>query len=143
MKKLTLILSVFILTFHSCSSDDDSTSNDDDSMSQIDSFIGTWNQSMTLLNDVEQAIDDCDRESNFTINSDGTFVESAYSTNSEGACELDFADPGTWENLGNSIYRITYDPDIDGDIYTEDIIVNNNIFSVSYDAPFIYVFTKN
>jgi hypothetical protein len=137
MKKLILILSATLLTFTSCNKDDDSTTT------EVDAFIGTWTNSKLLLNDVEQPIDDCDMQSAFTINSDGTFTESSYFTNSGGTCELDFEEPGTWENLGSNIYRITYDPDIDGDTYTEDITITNNTFSVFYDDPYIYVFTKN
>lgn len=137
MKKLILILSITLLIFTSCNNDDDSTTP------VVDSFIGTWTNSKLLLNNVEQPIDNCDMQSAFTINSDGTFTESSYFTNSDGICELDFEDPGTWENLGNNGYRITYDPDSDGDIYTEDITVTNNTFSVFYDDPFVLVFTKN
>ncbi|TVZ51647.1 lipocalin family protein [Dokdonia sp. Hel_I_53] len=137
MKKLTLILSLTILSFTSCSTDDDTTNDQD-------MFVGTWNLSMGLLNGEDRdIINDCNSRSNFTINADGTFIETDYSTSDANTCELDFADPGTWENLGNNIYRLNYDADADGDTYTEDVIVNGNSFSVYYDDPYVYVYTKS
>ena len=134
----TLLLTMFAVAIISgCSR------SDDDSAALEDSFTGTWTESKILFNNNEQPIDDCDRQSAFTINSDGTFIESSYYTNSIGSCELEFEDPGTWENLGNNRYRIKYDPDTDGDTFEEVISVNNNTFSVFYDDPYIYVFTKN
>ena len=137
MKKIILLLSVITLTFNSCSSDDDNTPV------QEDSFIGIWTQSKLLFEGNEQPLDDCDRQSAFTINSDGTFTESSYFTNSGGTCELDFSDPGTWENLGNNIYKLKYNPDEDGDVYEENITISDNEFIVSYDDPYFYYFTKS
>lgn len=143
MKKLILILCLTASFFSSCSSDDNSNNNDDSTV-QEDLFVGIWNLSRSTDEDgSEREIDDCNGQSNFTINSDGTFTETVYSSATGEPCELDFADPGTWENLGNNVYRITYDPDEDGDTYTEDVTVSNNTFSVFYDDPFIYSYSKN
>jgi len=146
MKKLILILSVTVLIFNSCSTDesnnDDGTSNDD-SESQVDLFIGIWSHSRTFFEGVERSIGDCNRQSNFTVNSDGTFIQTVYYTASGGSCQLDFEDLGTWENLGDNTYRISYDSDEDGDIYTEDITIDIDNFSVLYDNPYIYIYTKS
>jgi len=136
MKNLILLLSVVVLTFTSCNSDDDSAL-------QEDSFVGIWTNSKILFNSNEQPIDDCDRQSTFSIKSDGTFTESAYHSDTGGSCVFEFEEPGTWENLGNGIYRLIYDPIGNEPSYEEDITVNNNTFSVFYDDPYIYVFTKN
>jgi len=137
MKKFILLLSAITLTFNSCSSDDDNTPV------QEDAFIGIWTQSKLLFEGNEQTINDCDRESAFTINLDGTFTESSYFTNSNGICELDFSDTGTWENLSNNTYKLKYNPDEDGDVYEENITISDNEFVVSYDDPYFYYYTKN
>ena len=126
MKKLTLILSITILTFTSCSTDDDTTNDQD-------MFVGTWNLSMGLLNGEDRdIINDCNSRSNFTINENGTFLQTSYANNDTNSCELDYSDPGSWENLGNNIYRLNYDADADGDTYTEDVIVNDNPYIKVY-----------
>ncbi|TXD82897.1 lipocalin family protein [Subsaximicrobium wynnwilliamsii] len=140
MKKLILLLTAVTLTFTSCSSDDD---NPPIQEVEEDAFVGVWSLSKALLNDNELPIDDCDVQSNFTIKSNGTFVESSYTTTAAGTCESDFADAGTWENLGNNTYKLKYDADEDGDTYQEDVAVNTESFSIFYDDPYIYVFTKN
>jgi len=142
MKKLILLLAAVTITFNACNSDD---AIPEVIPSEEDFFIGIWTQSRTTLNGQDQPIDDCVRQSMFIINPDGTFIESAYSMNADGECELDFEDPGTWESLSNNIYRIIYtsnedDPDED---YEEDITVNDDTFFISYDNPFLYFFTKD
>ncbi|WP_339849512.1 lipocalin family protein [uncultured Dokdonia sp.] len=138
MKKFILLLSVITLTLNSCSSDDDNTT-----VQAEDSFIGIWTQSKSVFEGNDQPLDDCDRQSSFTINLDGTFTESSYFTNSAGICELDFSDPGTWENLGNNTYKLKYNADEDGDQYEENITITDNVFVVSYDDPYFYYFSKN
>lgn len=91
-------------------------------------------------NGVDRPLNDCSLKSDFTIKSDGTFIETSYYSEDDESCRLSFSDPGTWENLGNNTYRIKYDAD--GDTYEEDISVKNNTFSVFYDEPYIYNYKK-
>lgn len=97
MKKLLLLLFVCIVTT-SCSSDENSSSTDP--------IVGTWG----LFSLVGPEASDCQKMSTVTFNVDGTANSTTYyeNPNNNNACETvgDTPDSGTWENMGNGVYRI-------------------------------------
>ena len=115
MKKLILCLSVFVLVFTSCSSDDDSDSQD--------SIIGTWTFHKSFIDDVEQTLTSCEMQETFTFNSDGT-VSYKYYEVIQDICELEESTSGLWANDGNSIYTLT----IEGENSSQEITFEANTF---------------
>ena len=124
MKKLILLFLATTLVFTSCNKDDDSPSQDP--------FIGTWTSYKSFLNGEELELDDCDLQDSLVVNADGTILQSYYYEN-EGTCELDGEDSATWENLGNSVYRITYSVD---EVYEDKITFEGNTFYVETSQTF-------
>ena len=101
MKKITLLLVITVMAFTGCKSDDDGASG-------TDPLIGTWTLHQELVNGQEQTLDDCDKMETIIVNANGTYTEK-YFYEANGTCEIDATDVGIWENLGNSVYRVTYD----------------------------------
>ena len=100
MKKLILLLSILVLVFTSCNSDDDGSSED--------LFIGSWKSSKSFEDGVEQELRPCSDLEIIVISSNGTFSATGYDDFGNG-CELDFSQSGTWENSGSGTYSITED----------------------------------
>lgn len=122
MKKLILLFSVIALTFSSCSSDDDSSVG-------VDPFIGTWKFHKSFEDGVEDVFYfECMLLDKMYINSNGTIKIEEYDLNTSEDCVVDYTEEGTWVNLGEGMYKTTYEEDeyafkvvFEGDtMYTED-----------------------
>lgn len=114
MKKLTLLLClVSLISVSSCSSDDDGGSSDP--------VIGTWKAYKSFEDGEEVELSDCYQKYTATFSSDGTCVFESYDEDYDGNCELDII-TGTWENMGDSFYKITHDVDEQGDEENEGVI---------------------
>ena len=124
MKKLILLCFTAALVFTSCGNDDDSPTQDP--------LIGTWTYHKSFENSVEDSLDDCLKRNSITVKSDATLTEVYYDF-FDGNCELDYEDSAIWENLGNSIYKITYDVD---EIYEDKITFEGNTFFVENTSSF-------
>ena len=122
MKKIILLFVLTTFLFTSCSSDDSSSSQDQ--------LIGFWTSFQRFLNNTEIPLDECDKMDNIRINANGTFNEE-YFFNDSGTCVSDGTDNGLWENMGNSIYQITYDIGTpDEEVLLVTIIFSNNTFII-------------
>jgi hypothetical protein len=141
MKKAILFftLATFLLT--SCSSDDG-----DNSSSSQDLLIGTWTWYQSFFNGEEQSLDDCDKMDTIVINSDGTFNES-YFYDDNGTCVSDGTDSGTWQNLGNNVYRTVYGAGTpDEETLDQTILFEGNTFYIEeVDGQFSFkiVYIRN
>ncbi len=119
MKKITLLLCAFLFVMTSCNKDDDNNTSQD-------LFIGTWKLDKYFENDVEQELELCDYEATIVVTPDGAFSETYFEENIDGVCEVQFTFSGTWENIGNGNYTISFD----GNTETVQIFFENNTFYV-------------
>ncbi|MDD7915142.1 lipocalin family protein [Polaribacter ponticola] len=118
MKKVFLFLSIFALTFSSCTPDSE----------PIDQFIGEWTTHQIFEDGVEEQLDECELKNDIIVNSDGTYTVSIYYMDgSTGSCVLGGTENGTWENISNSVYRVTFD----GETQDVKIIFESNTFSIT------------
>ena len=118
MKKLILLLSVFALTFTSCS-------NDDDSPPPVNtSIVGTWKFFKSFENGVEETLELCDLEQTLMFSENGTLNVTPYEE-INGVCEAIGDIDGSWSNE-NTIYSIT----ILGMTESQEIIVEGNTFYI-------------
>lgn len=121
MKRLIFALSIFILLFSSCSSDDDANSKD--------KFIGNWKIHKFFENDIEEIEDTCDYESLILVKEDGTLVTKDFEEDITGACNLENTLNGTWENIGDGYYSIT----LDDQSFIEQISFKGNKMTIAED----------
>ncbi len=121
---------VLLLTFLCIGSLLTSCSKDDDNGGQ-DPFIGSWGliASSTTANEqtTQDEMTDCEKRSTVTVNADGTYESISYSFFNE-ECELSDNTPGRWENLGDGVYRFTWN---DGTVSEGAIVFTNDTFSIS------------
>lgn len=99
MKKIFLFLGLVVLTFTSCSNDDDASQ---------DPFIGSWTWYQYFEDGIEIPLEACEDRDSFIVNADGTFSEEYFFENGEDNCVSDGIEQGLWSNSGNNIYKIIY-----------------------------------
>jgi len=104
MKKIILLLAVISTIVISCKSDDDAAGPVD----MQDPFVGTWKITQEFENGVEVMQEACDLEETITVKSDMTFSGTYYMMGAS-SCEVGGTYAGTWENLGDSKYKTTFD----------------------------------
>ncbi|WP_298309905.1 lipocalin family protein [uncultured Aquimarina sp.] len=107
MKKTILLFTALIsIIMVSCQTDDDAGPADTQ-----DKFIGSWKITQEFRDGIEQAVDTCELLDVLTVTADQNFTSIAHRMEN-GTCVL-VDDPlqGTWENLGDNIYKITPDRD--------------------------------
>ncbi|MBU2922649.1 lipocalin family protein [Winogradskyella psychrotolerans] len=127
MKKIILLLSVFVLVFTSCSSDDDGGSQDP--------FVGTWKYYKYYEDGVELSVEDCDELTTIVVSSNETYTTTIYEDYGSG-CELDYVSSGTWDNLGAGLYSTT---DEDGGAYVQEIgFEGNTMYFEETDGGVVY-----
>jgi hypothetical protein len=116
MKKI-LILTITLFTLLSCSSNDDAISNSDP-------IIGKWQLNSETKNDTEVSTE-CDRKNTLTFSENGTLTDVNHEDNGNGCSSNSLT--STWENSGNSNYKIT---PTNGDSLTIQLIFsqNNTVF---------------
>ncbi|WP_299183681.1 lipocalin family protein [uncultured Aquimarina sp.] len=107
MKKVILLFTAFIsIIMISCQTDDDAGPPDTQ-----DKFIGSWKITQEFQDGIEQAVDTCELLDVLTVTADQNFTSTAHRMEN-GTCVLvDNPLEGTWENLGDDKYRITFDND--------------------------------
>lgn len=103
MKKLILLIGVIIIaiSFNSCSSDTNDNQN-------LDKIIGKWQISQLFVNNVDQQVNECEKKMTIEVFENGSYIEKDYEYN-EALTECMLYDQvnGTWENLGNSTYKMS------------------------------------
>lgn len=121
MKKLLylFIASAFLI---SCES------NEDD-MSNTDPIIGTW-QLESVIEDGEEQTTSCERRTTLTFLENGVTTANSYFNDGNG-CESE-SDSSSWENIGDSNYRI----DSDDESIKIDFSQNNTVFSSTFSETF-------
>lgn len=121
MKKLILLLSVFVLTFTSCNNNDD----DSPPPPAVNPIVGTWTYHKSFENNVEQTLTDCEKQETLIFNADGNYMYTYYEVIS-GTCQLEESTSGTWTNEQNSMYTIT----VGNESSTEPVTFENNTFFI-------------
>jgi hypothetical protein len=118
MKKLILLLSVFALTFTSCS-------NDDDNPPPVNtSIVGTWKFFKSFENGVEETLELCDPEQTLMFSENGTLNITPYEE-INGVCEATGNINGTWSHE-EAIYSLTFL----GMTESQEIIVEGSTFYI-------------
>ena len=98
MKTLILLFSIVLLTFTSCSSDDDATTQDP--------FIGTWKFQQILKDGVDITGQlTCVFEKTLVIESNGFITTNGYGGNIDGGCYLTNWTTKIWANMGDGMYN--------------------------------------
>jgi len=122
MKKLLLLLTVFTLTFTSCSNDDDGGC----SPTGPDPIIGVWNVKAIFVDNVEQPQFPCLTESTVNFQADGNLTTTVYESNPiSGDCEIEEIVNFTWVNAGNGDYTVT---DEFGEADTQQVVFEDDTF---------------
>ncbi|MFK8058532.1 MAG: lipocalin family protein [Polaribacter sp.] len=98
MKKLLYLFIASAILF-SCESNDE-----DGSLSGGDPIIGKW-QLTSIVENGNEIATSCDKKSNATFSSNGTVVAVFYYESNSTNCESESSSL-SWENLGNSNYKI-------------------------------------
>lgn len=107
MKKLFLFLCLFLVavSFNSCNNNDD---GDDEDIVIIDKIIGKWKFSEMWYNNTPITLTDCERMMTLEFYDNGTYKEKDFEdAEFQGNCKPLETVFGTWENLGNSNYKIS------------------------------------
>jgi len=133
MKKLNLYIGIFIavLLFNSCSSDHNDIQN-------TEKIIGKWRLSQLIIDNVDQQVSECEKKMTIEVFENGTYLESDYEYNYAFAedynvteCQLYDLINGTWENLGNSMYKMS-----SLDALTVKVTFHSNKFIAEYTEEF-------
>ncbi|WP_298544688.1 lipocalin family protein [uncultured Aquimarina sp.] len=104
MKKIILLFAVIIsVSMISCQTDDDAGPADTQ-----DKFIGNWKITQEFENGVEVSIPVCNLEDRLTVTADQKFTSVLFDIEN-GNCVLYDTRIGSWENLRDNIYRISFD----------------------------------
>lgn len=130
--KLLLLALISILTFNSCSDDD----NVEDSKSYAQLIIGEWSYTSQTLNGSEIAFND-ECQQNFEhqfYNIDGTYYQTEFENLTGNGCEQVDSSNGNW-----SIEDNTMNLTVLGDSYTIEIVTLNDStlkykLSIDYDG---------
>ncbi len=97
MKKVFLLfVSIAMIGFTACSSDDDNDNKGSDPI------IGTWN--LYSINGKE--LSECERKSSIVFSKETVLIK-AYSNDENKGCTLEASLTGTWKNEGEGNYTIT------------------------------------
>lgn len=103
MKKLNLFIGIFIaaLLFSSCSSDNNDNQN-------TEKIIGKWRLSQLIIDNVDQQVSECEKKMTIEIFENGSYTEKDFEYDDAlTQCVLYDLVNGTWENLGNSMYKMS------------------------------------
>lgn len=103
MKKILLLLGALIISisFNSCSDDNGDNQNPD-------KIVGKWRVSQLIVDNIDQQINECEKKMTIEVFENGTYIEKDYEYNVLlTECLLYDQVNGTWENLGNSTYKIS------------------------------------
>lgn len=103
MRKLLslMLLTVFVLGFTSCKSDDDGPSE------PPFSIVGSWKVTGKLINGTAQNISgECVYNGRMSFINGGVFTEDLYTEDEETPCHLDQTIGGNWEKNGD-VYTVT------------------------------------
>lgn len=104
MKKLILLFSLSSLVLCSCSDDESPMSNED-------IMVGTWSIDQWFVNGEERTLDECEKRSLSTVKENGTItLKNFYFDETSGTCQADEIETLTWENIGDNVYRVIFDP---------------------------------
>lgn len=98
MKKSVLFLSILLTVLFSCNSNDNEPLQDQ--------VIGNWKLFKHTKNGVEDSLSDCDKQSSFVYNTDGSYREVIVRNGVNGSCRNVETRDGTWENAGNGFYNL-------------------------------------
>lgn len=103
MKKILLFMSAIIMaiSFNSCSDDNDDNQNPD-------KIVGIWRLSQLYIDNIDQQVNECEKKMTIEVFENGTYIEKDYEYNELlTECLLFDQVNGTWENLGNSTYKMS------------------------------------
>lgn len=128
MKKIALLLCAFTLIFTSCGNDDDDTPP----AATVDQYVGTWTFLKYIENDEEQPAEPCDLEETIVISENGSYSNVYFEEDNSGNCNQEDSISGTWENVGNGNYALTYDGETD----TLQVFFEDNTFYVLEETTF-------
>lgn len=98
-----LLIGVIItaISFNSCSSDSNDNLN-------LDKIIGKWRLSQLYVNSINQELNECDKKMTIEIFENGSYTEKDYGYNETlTECMLYDLVNGTWESLGNPMYKMS------------------------------------
>lgn len=139
MKKIILLLAVISTIVISCKSDDDAAGPVD----MQDPFVGTWKITQEFENGVEVMQEACDLEETIAIKNDMTFTGTYYMMGAS-SCEVGGTYAGTWENLGDSKYKVTSDDPEDTEVEATVTFSGNTMTIVrnDEDGEFRQVLTR-
>jgi len=103
MKKLNLFIGIFVaaLLFSSCSSDNNDNPN-------TENIIGKWRLSQLIIDNIDQQVSECEKKMTIEVFENGTYTEKDFLYDDDFTeCVLYDLVNGTWENLGNSTYKMS------------------------------------
>ena len=131
-----LFIGVFIsaLLFNSCSS------NDDNDLQATDKIVGKWRISELVIlgldpiivENLDLQLNECEKKMTLEVFENGTYIEKDYEYNDMlTECMLYGQVNGTWENLGNSIYKMS-----DLDIPSIKVTFEDNKFIAEYTETY-------
>lgn len=92
---------IMAISFNSCSDDNDDNQNSE-------KIVGIWRLSQLYINNIDQQINECEKKMTIEVFENGSYIEKDYEYN-EALTECMLYDQvnGTWENLGNSTYKMS------------------------------------
>lgn len=128
MKRLLCALFVILFLNMSCDSGDDSGA-----APQTFTIIGTWNISQRTVDEVEEALGECEPVNTYTYNANGSYSEIIYaadqgSTSCLNNPSVEFT--GTWTKNFDNSYKFTN---------SENVVTTRNIIFVNINE-FYYEF---
>lgn len=127
MKKILLLMGVLIfsISFNSCSDDNNDNQNPD-------KIVGIWRLSQLYIDNIDQQINECEKKMTIEVFENGTYIEKDYEYNNLlTECLLYDQVNGTWENLGNSTYKMS-----GLDTPSVKVTINGNNFIAEYTEQF-------
>ncbi|WP_299312717.1 lipocalin family protein [uncultured Aquimarina sp.] len=141
MKKIILLLAISISAcITSCKSDDDGAGP----METQDKFIGVWKITQEFEDGVEETVDACELLDVLTVTADQNFTTTAHVMENGSCVMIDDPFQGTWENLGDNVYKITPDRDQAEAIEATITFSGNTMTTVinDEDGEFIQILTR-
>jgi len=111
MKKILLIAGVLIMaiSFNSCSDDNDDVQSPDNIVGKLRvSELVIVGLDQILVENLDLQLNECEKKMTLEVFENGTYIEKDYEYNALlTECLLYDQVNGTWENLGNSIYKMS------------------------------------